>query len=155
MNRKLQILLTDDDDLFWEILQEVVADQPLADYVEVRRLSDGSDALQYLNGVGSYTDRRLHPWPDLLLLDQRMPLMDGTDVLARLRHTAPLHRPLICLFSSSGQEKLLQEAYGLGANFCMVKPLTFEALRSKIQHIVDFVVNVVELPPRPDPPLSR
>lgn len=151
----LHILLTDDDDLFWELLQEVVTEAPLLQRVRVHRLCDGSDALQYLNGVGPYTDREQYPWPDLLLLDQRMPLLDGTDLLARVQHSALEHRPLVCLFSSSGQEKLLREAYALGANFCMVKPLTFEALRSKIRQIVDFVIDVVELPPRPDVPLTR
>ena len=152
MNRRMQILLTDDDDLFWELLQEVVADQPeLGERVSLVRVPDGSDALQYLNGVGPYANRRRFPWPDLMLLDQRMPLLDGTDLLARLQQQ-PIGqpRPMICLFSSSGQEKLVHQAYQLGANFCMVKPLTFDALKERFRLIVEFFLNVIELPLRPE-----
>ena len=143
----IQILLVDDDDLFFQLLSWVQKnDETLAISMRLSRLSDGEDALDYLSGVAPYGDRAQHPWPDLLLLDQRMPRLDGTEVLRQLRQSDATRALPVCMLSSSDQSQLIREAYDLGANFYFVKPFELEDLQLKLRKIVEFVSEVAKLP---------
>ena len=140
----MRILLVDDDSLFFDLVSWVVTqDESMAHTIRVDRVADGDEALRFFAGPKHETPSC---WPDLVLLDQRMPRIDGTEVLRRLRR-APATRSLpICMLSSSGQPDLVDEAYAAGANFYFVKPLELEDLQIKFRKIVDFMTNVAELP---------
>lgn len=142
----MRILLVDDDDLFVEFVRWIVQkDGELSRSVEVDRVHDGEDALIYFFGPDAGVAEAR--WPDLILLDQRMPRVDGTDVLKRLRNDEATRHLVVGMLSSSNQARLVEEAYAAGANFYFVKPLDLEELQVKLRKIVDFVCNVVELPP--------
>lgn len=148
--KALCILLVDDDRLFWELCEAALQDSQEFDRgVKLVCLPDGREVMPYLRGDGTYADRDQYPAPDLILLDQRMPRMDGTQVLRQLRGAdSPRDTIPVCLFSTSAQDKLLTEAYREGANFCFRKPLDFDDLRVRLLQIAEFFRTVVELPRR-------
>ena len=147
LDSKLQILLVDDDDTFYELIVALVEmNESIANRIVVNRLRDGRDALDYLHGVEPFDDRTQHPRPDLVLMDQRMPRLDGTDALRQIRNDVRIRATPVCMFSSSDQDGLVREAYELGANFYLVKPMELEQLLSKLHKIVDFFSTVAALP---------
>jgi len=89
---------------------------------ELRFVEDGQDAVDYLSGSGVFGDRKANPLPKLLLLDLRMPRLNGFDVLEWLKKDSTLRRLPVAFFSSSNVDKDVDLAYDLGANSYIVKP---------------------------------
>jgi CheY-like chemotaxis protein len=83
---------------------------------------DGQDAVDYLSGEGGYADRALHPFPDLLLLDLKMPRLTGFDVLDWLQHQAGIHDLPVVVLSSSDYPADIEQARKLGATEYKIKP---------------------------------
>ena len=98
---------------------------------------NGQEAIDYLNGDGPYRDRSDHPFPALMLLDLKMPLVDGFDVLAWLSQHPPKHRLPVVVLSSSNQEKDIERAQQMGANDYCVKPQQFEELVEIVKGVRD------------------
>src|SRR5436190_8661740 len=88
----------------------------------VQFVRDGLEALDYLQGEQPFDDRQRHPIPNLLLLDLKMPRMDGFEVLEWLRRHPVLGRLLVVVLSASPREEDITRAYALGANSYLVKP---------------------------------
>jgi CheY-like chemotaxis protein len=98
---------------------------------------NGQEAIDYLRGDGPYHNRANHPFPALMLLDLKMPLVDGFDVLAWLK-SHPLDRKLpVVVLSSSNQEKDIQRAHQMGAHDYRVKPQQFEDLVEIVKGVRD------------------
>ncbi len=98
---------------------------------------DGQEAIDYLSGQNEYADRGKHPIPDLLLLDLKMPRVDGFEVLQWLRNQPGLSRMLVIVLTSSDQTRDINKAYELGANSYLVKPIELgdlENLASVVQN---------------------
>ncbi len=87
---------------------------------------DGVEALAYLTGTEQFKDRELFPYPDLMLLDYRMPRCDGMKVLAHLQHQ--FHRPEIVLWSDTIEQIDMSMALRLGANLVSRKPASRKEL---------------------------
>jgi CheY-like chemotaxis protein len=87
---------------------------------------DGEQALAYLQGHGKFSDRRVHPFPELLLLDLKMPRMDGMEVLAWLKSHPEFKLLRVVVLTSSEDIHDVNKAYQLGANSFLVKPLEFQ-----------------------------
>jgi len=111
---------------------------------------DGEQAISYLSGEGQFRDREQFPFPDLLLLDLKMPRVDGFEVLRWIRQHPRLRNLRVVVLTASNQIRDVNEAYRIGANSFLVKPLDFEnfvetskALR-KYWLVLD---NAPELPP--------
>jgi len=95
---------------------------------ELTVVRDGQEAVFYLRGENEFADRQEHPFPVLLLLDLKMPLMDGFDVLSWLKGQPGLKRLLVVVLTSSNLQADIDRAYDLGANSYLVKPTGFENL---------------------------
>jgi len=96
---------------------------------QLRFVSDGQQAIDYISGRGEFSDRLAYPDPDLLLLDIKMPRVSRFQVLHWVRQQHLLKRIPVIIFSSSGEDKDINEAYDLGANSYLIKPHCTEQLR--------------------------
>jgi CheY-like chemotaxis protein len=86
----------------------------------------GMEALAYLKGEPPYINRENCPLPDLVLLDIKMPGMDGFEVLRWIRRQSEVAKTCVVMLTSSDQIRDVNQAYQLGANSFLVKPLDFE-----------------------------
>ena len=94
----------------------------------LRAVSDGVEALAYLNGEGVYADRAAYPVPDLLLLDLNMPRKNGFEVLASVRTDSKHSRLMIHVLTASSRPADVERAYDLHANSYTVKPSRLDQL---------------------------
>ena len=89
---------------------------------------NGQEAIEYLSGHGNYADRAAHPWPAVMLMDLKMPMVDGFDVLAWWRDQRGERELPIVVLSSSGLESDTKRAMALGAAAYRVKSTDFQDL---------------------------
>src|SRR5688572_2355285 len=89
----------------------------------IQVVSDGEEAIAYLEGVGKFANRAEYPLPDLLLLDLKMPRKDGFDVLEWLQRQPALASLRTVVLTTSERIWDVNRAYELGANSFLVKPL--------------------------------
>ena len=87
---------------------------------------DGVEALDYLFGTGAHADRDTSDMPQLVLLDLKLPKVDGLQVLRRMREDERTRRLPVVVFTSSSEEEDLISSYNLGANSYVRKPVDFE-----------------------------
>jgi len=119
MKEFLTVLIEDDaDDVFFfqRAMQKV--DWPGA----IQILRDGAEAIAYLTGRDSATDRRQHPTPSLVILDLNLPIKTGLDVLQVFRGCEPDNTTPVVVLTSSTSQLDVREAYRLGANCVFNKP---------------------------------
>ena len=112
----------------------------------LRHAADGEQAIEYLSGAGDYADREEYPFPDLVLLDLKMPRLDGFEVLKWIR-TNPTTKtlPVVVLAGSSFRADI-RRALELGANSYAAKPAKFEELQVLIDQIADVWLAREEVP---------
>ena len=106
----------------------------------ILRVGSGLEAQAYLNGVPPYQDRVSYPFPSLVLLDIRMPLMDGYEVLRWIRHQPEFASIPVVMLTGSDQMRDANTAYQLGANSFLVKPMDFNntaEISRSIEHLID------------------
>lgn len=122
----ISILLVEDDPAHAEIvLRNLTA---LQDRVRcIAHLSDGQQALDYLQHEGEHSDPESSPRPDLVLLDLRLPRVDGFEVLRRMKTIDAVSRIPVVVLSTSEAEGDITAAYRGGASSYLVKPAEFEA----------------------------
>jgi CheY-like chemotaxis protein len=120
MSNAKVILVADDDENDVFFLRRAFAKSGLLH--TVIHVSDGQKAIEYLLGEGIYGDRNSNPFPDLLLLDLKMPKTDGFDVLATLQSLPALELPVV-VFSTSALTVDVQMAKKLGALDYVMKPV--------------------------------
>jgi CheY-like chemotaxis protein len=98
---------------------------------------DGQEAIDYLRGDAAYGDRSRFPLPALLLLDLKMPKVDGFDVLAWLKTQSEFKSLPVVVLSSSSREDDINRARALGADDYRVKPADFEELLTLAQDVAN------------------
>jgi CheY-like chemotaxis protein len=108
---------------------------------------DGVEALDYLFGTGVYADRDTSLQPALILLDLKLPKVDGFEVLRRLRVDARTRLLPVVILTSSIEEQDLVTGYGLGANSYVRKPIDFQQFLTAVQQIGLYWLAVNEGPP--------
>jgi CheY-like chemotaxis protein len=94
----------------------------------VQIATDGKQAIEYLTGAGSFSDRRAFPLPQLILLDLQLPQMHGLKVLEWIRSQPQFRSTVVVVLSSSRQTGDIQLAYKLGSNSYLLKPPSLEKL---------------------------
>lgn len=99
-------------------------------------MSHGLDVIDYLNGTGSYADRNQHPFPDLILLDVKMPRIGGLETLRWIRRQEPFQATPVLMFSASKQPIDVQSAYASKADAYLVKPLETQALTEMMSDVL-------------------
>jgi CheY-like chemotaxis protein len=96
--------------------------------VTLASVQDGDRAVAYLSGAEAYGDRENFPLPVLILLDLKIPRKSGFEVLAWIRSHPELKRLPVTILTSSKHDRDVTQAYELGANSYLVKPVGFDAL---------------------------
>jgi CheY-like chemotaxis protein len=120
----LHILLVEDNEDHAELAIRGLRDQQVANTIHLVR--DGEQALDYLFNRGAYTDVEKHPRPNLVLLDLRLPRVDGLEVLRTIKETPALLRIPVVVLTSSDAETDIARSYDCHANSYLVKPLDFK-----------------------------
>ncbi|MCG6167116.1 response regulator [Leptospira sp. FAT2] len=92
---------------------------------QVKLVRDGEEALEYLYATGRYENRDKYQLPSLILLDLKMPKVDGIEVLRKVRSEEHTRMIPVVILTSSAEEKDIVESYKLGVNSYVVKPLEF------------------------------
>ena len=128
------ILIVDDDPDDANLIRRAVL--VLHPKRPVQTVTSGPDLKAYLDGQGCYADRDAFPYPGLILLDLRMPEMDGFEVMEWLK-SQPLHAAIpVIVISAFDQQKNIGKAYQLGARTFLSKPVHPESIRDAIRALM-------------------
>jgi CheY-like chemotaxis protein len=145
MNTERTILLVEDNLDDEELTLRAFRKNNIANQVVVAH--DGVEALDYLHGTGSYSDRDTSFQPQLMLLDLQLPRLDGLEVLRRVRaHELTAHLPTVVL-TSSKQEEDVMRSYSLGANAFVRKPVDFGEFQEAVKYLGLFWLVLNQAPP--------
>ena len=131
--RQIEILLVEDNDDDVELTLHALRKENLANSIQVAR--DGEEALEFLFCNGNHADRVSAPPPKLVLLDLKLPKVDGLEVLRRLKGNPKTMTIPVVILTSSKEERDLIISYGLGANSYIQKPVDFEQFRETVKSV--------------------
>lgn len=143
-DRAAVILLVDDDPGDQELTRRALAGGELR--VDLRVVSDGEQALDYLNRRGRFACAGDAPFPDLLLLDLNMPRLDGREVLKRIKADPRLRKLPVLVMTTSRQEADIVRSYDLGCNSFVTKPLDVGGFLSAVRELGAYWLELVTLP---------
>ena len=144
MNTLKRILLVEDDPKDVELTLTGLAEYNLANEVVVAR--DGEEALDYLYRRGSH-EKRANGNPAVMLLDLKLPKVDGFEVLQQIRSDEQLKMLPIVILTSSHEERDLVRGYRLGVNAYVVKPVDFHQFVNAVKELGVFWAVINEAPP--------
>lgn len=144
MNFLKRILLVEDSLLDAEMTLKALDTHHLAN--EVLHVRDGAEALDFLYRRGEFA-ARTNGQPAVVLLDLKMPRVDGLEVLRRMKGEHGLRTIPVVIMTSSREDKDLQAAYSLGVNAYVVKPVRFEAFVDAVKQVGAFWAVLNEPPP--------
>jgi CheY-like chemotaxis protein len=147
-----RILLAEDSAADVELTLAALAEHNLANEVVVVR--DGAEALDYLLRRGVHQDRT-NGLPAVVLLDLKMPKLDGLEVLRALKGEPALRHVPVVMLTSSREEQDLVESYRLGVNAYVVKPVDFSQFQEAVKQLGMFWAVINEPPPGAVGPASR
>ena len=145
-----RILLVEDNLADIELTTAALAEAHVANEIVVAR--DGVEALDYLHARGRFAGREPGA-PAVMLLDIKMPKMDGLEVLRHMKQDAVLKTVPVVMLTSSREEPDLAKSYALGANAYVVKPVDFDQFFAAVKQVGAFW-GVLNQPP-PIPPDAR
>jgi CheY-like chemotaxis protein len=138
------ILLAEDNPKDVELTLEALGDHNLANNVIVVR--DGVETMDYLRCEGKYKQRKPGN-PAVLLLDIKMPRMDGIEVLKAIRSDRKLYTLPVVMLTSSREEQDVIKSYELGVNAYVVKPVNFKEFIEAVKQLGVFWAVINEVPP--------
>lgn len=142
-----RLLMVDDspDDIFF--VQKALEESGVGQFFHA--VSDGKEAIAYLRAEGKFADRQKYPFPNVLLLDLKMPGMNGFDILRWLQNHPECKVIPSIAFSSSYLESDVHQVYVLGGNAFIAKPTRFNELVDLIQTTYKFWSRCQTPPPPP------
>jgi two-component system, response regulator len=132
MDKKSILLVEDNPDDEILTVRALKKNNILNDIIVVR---DGAEALDYLFGAGSYADRDMTVMPQLILLDLKLPKIDGLEVLRRVRGNEKTRLLPVVVLTSSSEEQDMIESYSLGANSYIRKPVDFNQFSESVKNL--------------------
>lgn len=139
------ILLVEDNSSDVELTRRALMKEHITNEIVVAE--DGQEALDYMFGEGIYEGRDITQQPSLILLDINLPIVDGLEVLRRLRADPRTHRQLIVILTSSKEEQDLLKSYDLGVNSYIRKPVDFNQFAEAIKYLGIYWLVINEPPP--------
>lgn len=128
-----ELLLVEDNPDDLELELRALGQANLSDRVQVAR--DGAEALAYIFGEGPQTARNLPDLPTIIMLDLKLPKIDGLEVLRRLRADPRTREVPVAVLTSSKEQQDIIESYRLGVNSYIVKPVDFAGFTQTVQKL--------------------
>ena len=138
MEKSRTILLIEDEEGHAALITRILEDVDRG--AEIHLVRDGEEALEYLFQQRTYANQEKSPRPDLVLLDLRLPRLDGLEVLKAIKRSERLKAIPVVVLTSSESETDIQTAYLSGANIYLVKPLSFGEFAELIRMVVTWLV---------------
>lgn len=129
----VDILLVEDSQDDIDLTLHTLRQEKLANHIFVVR--DGEEALDFLFCSGRYTDRNAERMPRLVLLDLKLPKVDGMEVLRQLRADQRTHLLPVVIMTSSKEERDVANSYHLGVNSYIQKPMDFDQFRQTVKTV--------------------
>lgn len=145
MDKPAHILLVEDNRMDVELTLDAFKEAKLLNTIYVS--PNGQDALDYLFGNGKYADRNTYPMPSLVLLDLKLPGVDGFEVLRQVKTAPILKRLPVVILTSSKEEGDRALSYDIGANSYLVKPVSFDGFLGVVKKIEGYWLSLNIAPP--------
>jgi CheY-like chemotaxis protein len=145
MSDEVEILLVEDNANDVELTLHALRREKLANSLEVAR--DGEEALDYLFRRGRFARRDMSHQPRLVLLDLKLPKVDGMEVLRQLKNDPRTRAIPVVILTSSREERDLVNGYQLGVNAYIQKPVDFDQFRQTVKQLGLFWLVVNQPPP--------
>ncbi len=130
---EIEILLVEDnaDDL--DMTLHALRKAKLANHIHIAR--DGAEALDFVFCQGTFTARKMEAGPNVILLDLKLPKVDGLEVLKRLKGDPRTRKIPVVVLTSSKEQSDVIKSYDLGVNSYIVKPVDFEQFVKAVQEL--------------------
>ena len=129
----VEILIVEDSPQDLELTKRALRKANVSNHIQIAR--DGEEALEFLFCEGIYADRKGENQPKVILLDLKLPKVDGLEVLKRIK-TDPLTQAIpVVVLTSSQEQRDVVESYKLGVNSYIVKPVNFEGFIKAVQDL--------------------
>ena len=128
----IEIVLIEDNPHDAELVLRALKKHGLANKLQL--LQDGAEALEFIFATGAYVGREINYRPKLILLDLKLPKVDGLEILRRLKGDERTRSVPVVVMTSSQEEKDIVESYSLGVNSYIVKPVDFDKF---VQSVAD------------------
>ncbi len=142
LGRPLEILLVEDSPSDADLTKVALKEGKVSN--RIHHVVDGVEALTFLRREGKYADV---PRPDIVLLDLKMPRMDGHEVLEEIRNDPKLRSLIVVVLTTSPEEEDIMRSYGLNSNAYIIKPVDLDQFFDVVKSIDNFFFQVVALPP--------
>ena len=146
-NAIVEILLVEDDPDDVDLTLHALRQENLANRIEIVR--DGAEALEFIFCTDSYAHRNIEDGPKVILLDLKLPKVDGLEVLRRVKSDPRTQVIPVVVLTSSREERDIVESYQLGVNSYITKPVDFEQFRETVRQLGLYWL-LVNQPPRLD-----
>lgn len=128
------LLLVEDNSQDLEMTMRALRQANVRNSIQVAR--DGAEALEYLFCEGAFANREIADIPDLVLLDLKLPKVDGIEVLRRIKEDPRTRMIPVVMLTSSKEQSDVAETYQLGVNSFIVKPVDFEGFLEAVRTLV-------------------
>jgi len=143
---QIRIHMCDDDPDDQLLVSDALEEARLGNPIDFT--TNGKELLQYLNREDKYSHLIDQPLPGLILLDLNMPVMDGREVLSKLKQHDKFRSIPIIILTTSKAEADIARTYDMGVNSFIMKPVSFDSLVEMIRSVTDYWFHLVSLPPK-------
>lgn len=144
-NDIVEILLVEDNPEDLQLTLRALGKANLTNRIQVAR--DGAEALEFVFAEGTYSGRKLSNGPKVVLLDLKLPKVDGLEVLKRMKSDDRTRAIPVVMLTSSREQSDLVESYKFGVNSYIVKPVNFDGFARAVQDIGMYWVLLNQAPP--------
>jgi two-component system response regulator len=151
--KPIEILLIEDNPNDEELTLYALKKNNVTNHIQVVR--DGAEALEYLFCTGAYAHRRIDDAPRVILLDLKLPKVDGLEVLERIKTDERTRVLPVVVLTSSQEERDIVESYQLGVNSYIVKPVDFEQFVESVRQLGLYWMLLNQTPLFQEPPVSN